>query len=144
MKVSSVGSGAPAGGAKRVDKTDGKKGEFKRALVEAMDSVDDTPTVDGASGIGGVDALLLVQSVGETGEREARRRLIQRGEDILDKLEEIRHGLLLGTVPKEKLVHLAQLVRARREACEDPRLGALLDEIELRAEVELAKLTRDD
>jgi hypothetical protein len=35
---------------------------------------------------------------------------------------------------------LAQLVRARRDQVDDPRLIAILDEIELRAAVELAKL----
>ncbi|HSV29969.1 MAG TPA: flagellar assembly protein FliX [Candidatus Omnitrophota bacterium] len=143
MKVSGVGSGSSASGAKRVDKSDGKKGEFKKALVEAMDTMEEVHAVETASGIGAVDALLVVQSVGDTTERESRRRLISRGEDILDRLEEIRHGLLLGVVPKEKLVQLAQMVRNKRENCADPRLGALLDEIELRAEVEIAKLSRD-
>lgn len=142
MKVSGVGSGSSVGGAKRVDKSDGKKGEFKKALVEAMDTMEEVHAVETASGIGAVDALFVVQSVGEAGEREARKQLIGRGEDILDRLEEIRHGLLLGVVPKEKLVALAQMVRTKRHDCQDPRLGALLDEIELRAEVEIAKLSR--
>ena len=51
-------------------------------------------------------------------------------------------GLLMGTLPKEKLTELADMVRTRRESCQDPRLAALLDEIELRAEVEIAKLSR--
>jgi len=54
----------------------------------------------------------------------------------------VRHGLLMGTLPKEKLTELADMVRSRRESCQDPRLAALLDEIELRAEVEIAKLSR--
>ncbi len=143
MKVSGVGSGAPAGGARRTDKTAASKGgSFKQALVESMDDVEDAQAVDGPSGIGGVDALLAVQASGDATEHEQRRRMVQRGEDILDRLEELRHGLLMGTVPKEKLASLAQMVRTRREGCVDPRLGALLDEIELRAEVELAKLSR--
>ncbi|MDA8230480.1 MAG: flagellar assembly protein FliX [Magnetospirillum sp.] len=140
MKVSGVGSGASASGARRADKTKGKA-EFKEALADAIDPPE-THGVDSAPAIGAVDALLIIQSVGDATERESRRRLVQRGEAILDRLEEIRHGLLLGTVPKEKLVELAQMVRARRTNCADPRLAGLLDEIELRAEVELAKLSR--
>jgi hypothetical protein len=34
------------------------------------------------------------------------------------------------------------MVRNKREAGADPELAAILDEIELRAEVELAKLSR--
>lgn len=142
MKVSNVGSGASVGGAKRVDKSDGKKGAFKTALVEAMETMEEVHAVETASGVASVDAIFMAQAVGEPDDREARQRLIHRGEDILDKLEEVRHGLLLGVVPREKLEALAHSVRERRENCPDPRLGALLDEIELRAEVELAKLSR--
>lgn len=143
MKVSGPGSSsATPGGARRVDKAGGQKGEFKKALVSVLDGAEEAHATEAPSSLAGIDALLLVQSVDDATEREARKRLIRRGEDILDKLEEIRHGLLLGTLPKEKLAELAQMVRERRENCQDPRLAALLDEIELRAEVEIAKLSR--
>lgn len=141
MKVSGVGSGASLQGGRRVAKADGK-GEFKKALVESMDSMEEAHALESPSAVGGIDALLAVQSMGDATEREARQRLIRRGEDILDRLEEVRHGLLMGNVGKDQLVRLAESVRHRREASADPRLGAILDEIELRAEVELAKLSR--
>jgi hypothetical protein len=143
MKVSGTGrSSAASGGARRVDKATGKGGEFKQALVDALDASDGPQAAEAPMALAGIDALLLVQGVDDSTERQARKRLIRRGEDILDKLEEIRRGLLLGTLPKEKLSELADMVRMRREACQDPRLAALLDEIELRAEVEIAKLSR--
>ncbi|HLO77734.1 MAG TPA: flagellar assembly protein FliX, partial [Magnetospirillum sp.] len=143
MKVSRTGSSsAAAGGARRVDKSTGNAGQFKQALVDALDGSAGPHAAEAPTQLAGIDALLLVQSVDDSTERQARKRLLRRGEDILDKLEEVRHGLLLGTVPKEKLMDLAQMVRSRREACQDPRLGALLDEIELRAEVEIAKLSK--
>lgn len=143
MKVSGTGSSSAAsGGARRVDKSGGAKGQFQQALVNAMDGPADVQATEAPTSLGGIDALLLIQQVDESGERESRKRMLRRGEDILDKLEEIRHGLLLGTVPKEKLMDLAQMVRSRRENCQDPRLAALLDEIELRAEVEIAKLSK--
>lgn len=143
MKVSGVGSGAAAsGGTRRVGKSDGKKSEFKQALVDAMETMEDVHAADAPAAIGAVDALLVAQAVGDVNDREARQRHIRHAEDILDKLEELRHGLLLGTVPESKLVQLADMVRSRKEACPDPRLAALLDEIELRAEVEIAKLSR--
>lgn len=143
MKVSGSGSSsAVSGGARRVGKSGGAKGEFKQALVDAMDGPGDVQSAEAPASLGGIDALLLIQQVDESGEREARKKMLRRGEDILDKLEDIRHGLLLGTVPQEKLMDLAQMVRSRRENCQDPRLAALLDEIELRAEVEIAKLSK--
>ena len=60
---------------------------------------------------------------------------------MLDELEQIRLGLLLGQIPRARLEQLAQMVRARREQLDDPKLIAILDEIELRAAVELAKLS---
>lgn len=144
MKVSGSGSSSTvSGGARRIDKSSGKAGEFKQALAEAIDSPEEAAPAEGPTALGGVDALLLVQAVDDATEREARKRLVHRGEEILDKLEEIRHGLLLGAVPKETLAALAESVRTRRESCQDPRLAALLDEIELRAEVEIAKLSRN-
>lgn len=143
MKVSGVGSGAAAaGGARKADKADGKKGEFKRALVDAMGGPGEAYAAEASSSISVVEGALMIQDVGGPTDREARQRLVRHGEELLDKLEDIRHGLLLGTVPVDKLEALASSVRTRREACHDPRLAALLDEIELRAEVEIAKLTR--
>lgn len=140
MKISGVGSKGAATGARKADKS-GAKGEFKRTLVDSMDSAEAAHAVETPLGISGVDALLLVQQMDDAGEREARRRLVRRGEELLDGLEDLRHGLLMGEVPKEKMMALAQSVRSRRETCGDPRLGAVLDEIELRVEVELAKLS---
>ncbi|TAN57291.1 MAG: flagellar assembly protein FliX, partial [Rhodospirillales bacterium] len=65
----------------------------------------------------------------------------ERGESILGHLDELRHGLLMGHLPKERLIELAQLVRGKRDQVDDPLLAQVLDEIELRAEVELAKLS---
>jgi hypothetical protein len=70
-----------------------------------------------------------------------RSRARARGEAMLDRLDEIRLGLLAGAMPKERLVELSRLARVRRGEVDDPRLVEVLDEIELRAEVELAKLS---
>jgi hypothetical protein len=93
-------------------------------------------------GLNSLAALLTVQETDETLGRRARSKAKQRGESILDQLEEIRLGLLLGVIPMAKLEGLAQLVRAKREQFQDPELQSILDEIELRAAVELAKFSR--
>ena len=96
--------------------------------------------VGGGVGLSGVSTILALQGAPDSTERRARQRAVQRGDAMLDELEEIRLGLLLGAIPRARLEQLAQLVRARREQVDDPRLMAILDEIELRAAVELAKL----
>ena len=52
----------------------------------------------------------------------------------------MRDGLLAGTLSRDSIIRLAQLVRSQRPEVDDQRLKDVLDEIELRAEVELAKL----
>lgn len=72
-----------------------------------------------------------------------RRRARERGERLLDALEEVRLALLDGRLPAGKLQSLRQLASAQRGSADDPKLKAVLDEIELRTAVELAKLERD-
>lgn len=85
--------------------------------------------------------LLSIQEIADATTGRSRARA--RGEAMLDRLEDIRLGLLAGGVPRERLVELSRLARARRAEAVDPRLVEVLDEIELRAEVELAKLAFD-
>jgi len=90
-----------------------------------------------------VDALLAIQEVEDstTGGRNARGR--QWGGEVLDRLEAIRLGLLAGGIPVSELRDIAALVSSQKESVSDPRLQEILDEIELRARVELAKYELD-
>lgn len=94
-------------------------------------------SASGIGPLGGVSALFALQEVDADGER---KRAARRGNDLLDRLEELRMGLLVGHVSKERLQDLLAMVRQRQEQFTDPRLGQVLADIELRAEVELAKL----
>lgn len=138
MKVSGTGSSSAAGQGRRADRSGRPTGEFARHLG-ATEGVGEQSPVDAASPLAAVDALLAAQCVTDTTDREARRNLIRHGEDILERLEEIRLGLLAGGMSRQRLIELASLVRNRRDSVADPRLAAILDEIDLRAQVELAK-----
>lgn len=85
-----------------------------------------------------VDGLLALQEVPDA--TDGRSRGIAHGTDLLDRLDEIRHALLRGAIEREHLVDLQRRVMARKAAVDDVRLSAILDEINLRAAVELAKL----
>lgn len=89
-----------------------------------------------------VDAILSLQEVPDATDERSRRSTRSHGEDLLERLDALRGWILAGTVPKDKLVELAQRLRAQRRRSDDPRLNEIIDEIELRAEVEIAKLTR--
>lgn len=94
-------------------------------------------SLSGAGPVGGIGALFALQEVDAEGER---RRAAKRGNDLLDRLEELQLGLLLGHFPREKLQNILVMLRGRQEKIVDPRLAGVLADIELRAEVELAKL----
>ncbi len=87
----------------------------------------------------GIDAILALQGVEDP--RFSRKRAVRHAQSMLDTLEEIKADLLAGGVGEGRLNRLMALVtRARQQA--DPELEALIDDIELRARVELAKLGR--
>jgi hypothetical protein len=97
--------------------------------------------VAAASGVGavmGVEALLALQDVETATER--KRRSVNRAGRLLDELDGLKVALLGGDLDAGQLDRLARAVREQRAATEDPKLEAILDEIETRAAVELAKL----
>ncbi|XBQ16444.1 MAG: flagellar assembly protein FliX [Oceanicaulis sp.] len=93
--------------------------------------------LSGASALGGVDALLALQGAGDF--REAKKQATERAFSLLDILDDLKLALLDGAIPRPTLVRLMDTLKARREATDDPRLEAMLDEVEIRAAVELAK-----
>src|SRR5258708_15469346 len=136
MKGEKTGPVSPTAGARRSERaSSAQPGEFSRFL----DSATGPSAVSASTTIGSVDALLAAQSVEASGDEE-RRQARKRGDEILDRLDELRHGLLAGTLTQSQLVALANLVRSRRASIMDPKMRGIIDEIELRAEVEIAKL----
>lgn len=90
-----------------------------------------------AAGVGSVEALLALQGAADPLER--RRRAVGRAGKILDVLDEVKISLLGGGAAAGALGRLVQAVAEQRDATEDAGLEGVLDEIETRAAVELAK-----
>ncbi|MEM9635477.1 MAG: flagellar assembly protein FliX [Pseudomonadota bacterium] len=93
----------------------------------------------GGAAIQGMDALLALQEVDERAER--RSKAARYGHTLLDALESVRVDLLAGQVSEDRLEVLAQQV-ANRPPSGDSKIDSVLEEIELRVKVELAKLGR--
>ncbi|HLI67521.1 MAG TPA: flagellar assembly protein FliX [Caulobacteraceae bacterium] len=91
-----------------------------------------------ASVVGSLDALLMLQEVG--GPTERRRKAVRRAGVILDVLDDLKIAVLDGAVAPSTLRRLMDAVRQERALTGDERLEGVLDEIETRAAVELAKL----
>lgn len=98
--------------------------------------------VSGASGITVTDAIFAAQMVNDEEQKQMRRKMLKRGQTLIEKLEEIRDGLLLGHISKDRLIEISRYVKDRSFQADDDKLNGIISEIELRVEVELAKLTR--
>lgn len=88
--------------------------------------------------VAALDSLLAMQAADEP--LTGRRRAVRRANDMLDLLDDIKIGLLTGSVPRQTLRRLTSLVAERRDDFNEPGLQGVIDEIDLRAQVELAKL----
>ncbi len=140
MKISKVGSGKKTTAASRPKVAAGKGDAFAQHLQEATANLANQGVTE-SSAVGTVGSILAVQETPDSTQHRSRGLLSQYGNDLLDHLEDLRRDLLTGVIAKEKLSGLAQQMRAQRRQTDDPRLNAIIDEIELRAEVEIAKLT---
>lgn len=60
---------------------------------------------------------------------------------MLDRLDDLRIDILEGKFTPQRLQGLASALREQRQRTDEEALNAVLDEIELRVEVEIAKLT---
>src|SRR5205823_14293327 len=92
-----------------------------------------------AAPAGGIGALFALQEVPDATAR--RRKAVARAGKLLDQLNGLQIGLLDGAIDPASLAELAGAARSAREETGDPALQGILDEIELRAAVELAKLS---
>jgi hypothetical protein len=88
--------------------------------------------------IGGIDALIALQGFEEPGER--RRRAVKRGRTALDALDALKLALLSGTLDTAALARLKSAAGDLAERTGEPELDMVLAEIELRTQVELAKI----
>jgi hypothetical protein len=94
--------------------------------------------VAGPGPIAALDSILMLQGMDDS--TEGRSKGAAHGEQLLNLLDAVRDGLLAGNIPRSTLNKLAVAVTRRHEAFADPKLQDVLDQIELRAHVELAKL----
>jgi hypothetical protein len=141
MKVKDLGSSKAISDTRRKKAASGKGGEFAQRLKETAGVAKTDGAVEGAP-VSAVESILSVQEFNDATDGRSRGLDRQYGERLLDHLEALRLDLLAGVVPKDRLTTLAQTMRAQKRLTDDPRLREIIDEIELRAEVEIAKLTR--
>jgi hypothetical protein len=87
--------------------------------------------------LGGIDALIALQGVEDPAER--RRRAVKHGRRALDALDELKLGLLGGTLDQATMLRLKSVSGDLQDGSGDDRIDQVLAEIDLRVAVELAK-----
>lgn len=106
-------------------------------FAKHLDEGSEASSSGSVSNSSAVNGILGVQEVDDALAHASRGKL--RAENILDRLDDLRLELLSGGISLDKLQQLSRVVSARRAQINDPRLTSILDEIDLRAQVELAK-----
>jgi hypothetical protein len=137
MKVSGPSGPTSAGGA-RPARLAPAAGGFEPAATSTAAEPHGLMGASGVNAVSSLGALIALQDVG--GPLERRRRALGRGGAILAALEALKLDLLEGRITPGAMRALTRAVREQRALTDDPGLEGLLDEIETRAAVELAKL----
>lgn len=88
-----------------------------------------------------IGALLAAQYEDEDVlEKQRSTRMLRRANHMLSTLDDIQKALMLGGLNLHDLNRLKAGLSVKREALTDPKLQEILNELDLRAAVELAKL----
>ena len=133
MKVNGPSGAPPAGGQRSVRSAGGFSMPQASGAAPAAAAQASAPT----SAVADVSALMALQGVETATER--RRRAVRRGGSLLDRLDELKIAMLSGEAGEGALERLGRTLREERPDDDDAGLSGLLQQIDLRAAVELAK-----
>ncbi len=139
MKITNSKSAASAGGPRAAKSAAGAGGFSLGAAAAAAETGAASPTAS-VGGVSSLGALLALQAVEDP--LQGRRRAVGRAGRILDALDSLKVALLDGGVAPGDLERLMTAVREEKATTDEPRLQEILNEIETRAAVELAKAGR--
>ena len=136
MKIQGPDKTKNTASTKKTAKTAG--GNFGVLLKEGGE--EETSATATAHSITKVEALLVAQTSDDPAEQQAKERMFNRADRLLDELDTIRLSMLTGSMTVGHMIDLADIVASHKEGVQDPELFAILEEIDLRAQVEIAKM----
>lgn len=137
-KITGYGQIKSAGSVKNRSSTS-SVGSFADLL--AASSADDTPPVAQMADVGATSAVAGMLALQEITEEEVRRKkLAQHGHNMLESLENLKYRLLEGQLSASDLLAMNNQLLIKRQYVTDPALMDIIDDIELRLAVELAKI----
>jgi hypothetical protein len=89
--------------------------------------------------ISGINPFLALQEL-DTSYDEDRQKMTEVGTNLLSHLNRIRFGLINGEIDVKLLSNLQEIINNQKIELRFPALQQVIDEIQVRAAVELAKL----
>lgn len=137
MRITSQNRASSVSKKRNVKKTSGSGGDFQPVADEDVGETNVAAPLSPMQPIAAVDSLLALQEVEQ---KQQKSNAVARSREMLTLLEEIRIGLLSGHIPEHKVHNLTKLADEERQAFDDKGLNNILDEVNLRAQVELAKM----
>jgi len=137
MKVTGPGGTKGPSKSKKSGKTSASSASFGDFMLKGTQ---ENAGASATQSIAQMDALLAVQAAEDPTERAAKKRARERSDKVLSVLDDVRMAMLGGNLTVGHMVDMADVVASHREKIADPALTAIMDEIDLRAQVELAKM----
>jgi hypothetical protein len=105
--------------------------------VSEQEATSKTPTASPLRSVSSLDVLMALQGVEDPIER--KKRAVAKGRNVLDVLDSLKVGLIDGSVDGATLSRLKVAAEGLSDGSGDSGLDTVLDEINLRVAVELAK-----
>lgn len=139
MKVQGPGGIKDAGKTKKKSSASSADNASFDSMLASADAKE-TQSAASSGSIAQVDALLSIQEAEDPTQGGAKKRMRQRADKILNMLDDVRDAMLGGQLTVGHMVDIADVVASHREKITDPALTGIMDEIDLRAQVELAKM----
>jgi hypothetical protein len=96
------------------------------------------PAATGLRSISTLDSLIALQGV-DNDFKERKKRAVRKGRNALDVLDQLKLGLIDGSIDQGTLARLKVASEGLNEGSGDAGLDAIMGEIDLRVAVELAK-----
>jgi hypothetical protein len=127
----------PNGAAPAASTSNARRSSSSSFSLPQQSEASDSRPAAAPVGVGSIDALLALQGVEDPTER--RKRAVRRGRDALDVLDDLKIGLLSGSLDQATVQRLRAAASELKANSGDEGLDQVLAEIELRVEVELAK-----
>ena len=135
MRIENTNSPARLRGTKGAGKASNSSAVF--SVPDDVGGTEEANTAAPASNVAHLDVLLALQGVDD--QEAGRKRTVEQGFDLLDRLEEMQLSLLTGRLSGAQVTRISQKI-SNLARTGDEKLDSILSDIDMRARVELAKL----